>query len=75
MSASSSFPARPPFALVGAGPLMSLPQPGAPTVQFAAGMAVRGDDELLVSYGVLDCEMRLARFSLEHVLRDVGIES
>ena len=31
--------------------------------------------ELLVSYGVLDCEMRLARFSLEHVLRDVGIES
>ena len=72
-----AFSARPPFALVGAGPLMSLPQPGAqpPTVQFAAGMAVRGDDELLVSYGVLDCEMRLARFSLEHVLRDIGIES
>ena len=50
-----------------------LPQPGDRTVQFAAGLARSGDDGLLVSYGVLDCEMRLARYSLEAVLQELEL--
>ena len=42
-------------------------------MQFAAGLARSGDDGLLVSYGVLDCEMRLARYSLETVLQELGL--
>ena len=42
-------------------------------MQFAAGLAHSGDDGLLVSYGVLDCEMRLARYSLEAVLQELGL--
>ena len=68
-----AFASRPPFRLVAAGAPFVLPQPGEPTVQFAAGLARSGDDGLLVSYGVLDCEMRLARYSLEAVLQELGL--
>ena len=68
-----AFAWRPPFGLVAAGAPFALPQPGEPTVQFAAGLAQSGDDGLLVSYGVLDCEMRIARYSLEAVLQELGL--
>ncbi len=68
-----AFASRPPYGLVAAGAPFALPQPGEPTVQFAAGLAHSGDDGLLVSYGVLDCEMRLARYSLEAVLQELGL--
>ena len=72
-----AFAAAPPFGVLAVGAPFTLPQPGAPTVQFAAGLALEGEGEdnatLLVSYGVLDCGMRLTRFSLRTVLQELGL--
>ena len=75
-----AFAARPPFEVVAAGAPFALPQPAAaaasaaPTVQFAAGLALdEAAAELLVTYGVLDCGMHATRVALGRVLEELGV--
>ena len=71
-----AFEDSPPFAVIAAGVPRTLPQSDgrAPTVQFAAGMALdRTGTQLIVSYSVHDCGVQLARLQLDAVLRDVGL--
>jgi len=71
-----TFEDKPPFTVTRVGRPMFMPfgfQPENYTkakIQFVTGLLVHGD-EVLVSYGEMDCMSRIARFSLKDILRDV----
>ena len=70
----------PPFAVIAAGPLHTLPEPPSraertmPTVQFAAGMIHdEATGDLVISYSTMDCGAHLTRVPMESVLRATGL--
>ena len=79
-----AFRGRPPFEMVGSGPLHALPEPhhhtahrSSPTgstVQFASGLMLNSaSDELVISYSSLDCGAYVTRVPVDDVLRDLGL--
>lgn len=75
-----AFEEEPPFAVIAAGPLHTLPEPPRraertfPTVQFAAGMILdEATGDLVISYSTMDCGAHLTRVSMESVLRAIGL--
>ena len=62
---------RPPFGILAIAPEFCIASHQDPndceTIQFAGGLALQGDDRLVVSYGVNDCEAKLATFPLDRV--------
>lgn len=75
-----AFEEAPPFAVIAAGPLHTLPEPPSraertmPTVQFAAGMIHdEATGDLVISYSTMDCGAHLTRVPMESVLRATGL--
>ena len=62
---------RPPFGILAIAPEFCIASAQDPldceTIQFAGGFALQGDDKLVISYGINDCEAKLATFPLDRV--------
>ena len=62
---------RPPFGILAIAPEFCIASHQDPndceTIQFAGGLALQGDDRLVVSYGVNDCEAKVGTILVDRV--------